>query len=178
VTLDKSRIAHFIELVGERLRGDWLLVGGAAAALWFRDQRVTEDVDLFGLDGTNRERADLLDLAAAESFPLEIVNTTADWFVRRIPDWREQLEVLHRGPNAVVYRPTATLYLLLKAARLTETDLDDCLALIAFADANQLAVDWARVAAAVDALAETPDEALMVRREKLRTECARRATGA
>src|SRR4051812_26615170 len=79
-----------------------------------------------------------------ESMPLEVVNTTADHFVRRISDWRDMLEILHRGPRAVIYRPNGTLFLLLKCARLSESALGDCLALL---DAG-IPVDAARVMAA------------------------------
>ena len=166
--LGRSEIDAFVRAVGERLDGEWLIVGGGAAALWFLPDRVTEDIDLFGLGATNRERADLLDLAAAESLPLEVVNTTADHFVRRIPDWRQQLEVLHRGARAAIYRPNATLFLLLKIARLSENDLGDCLALI---DSGAV-FDRARVMAFIDALAPTTDLALTVRRGKLRERIA------
>lgn len=167
--LVRDRIEAFVCAVAERLDGEWLLVGGAAAALWFRPERVTEDIDLFGLGGSNRERAQLLDLAAAESFPLEVVNTTADWFVRRIPDWREQLEVLRRGSRAVIYRPNATLFLLLKCARLSESDLEDCLGLLGTGPS----IDAARVLAAIDGLPATGDVALAARRLELRRCVAR-----
>jgi hypothetical protein len=164
VPLGRSDIDAFIRAAGERLDGEWLLVGGAAAALWFLPDRVTEDIDLFGLGATNRERADLLDLAAAESLPLEVVNTTADHFVRRIADWRDQLELLHRGSRATIYRPNATLFLLLKAARLSENDLGDCLALID----SGAPYDAARVSKAVDGLPATSDPSLAARRARLR----------
>jgi hypothetical protein len=114
--------------------------------------------------GGSRERADLLDLAVAESLPLEVVNTTADHFVRRIADWRDQLELLHRGSRATIYRPNATLFLLLKAARLSENDLGDCLALID----SGAPYDAARVSAAVDGLPATSDPSLAARRARLR----------
>jgi hypothetical protein len=164
LALTRSRIEQFVRAVGDRLDGEWLLVGGGAAALWFLPTRVTEDIDLFGLGATNRERADLLDLAASEAMPLEIVNTTADYFVRRIEGWRDQLEVLHRGARSTIYRPNATLFLLLKAARLTETDLQDCVALLAFAPSE---IDRARVRRAMEALPPSSDEALAARRQHL-----------
>jgi hypothetical protein len=166
VALGRTQIDAFVRAVGDRLDGEWLLVGGGAAALWFRAERVTEDLDLFGLGATNRERADLLDLAVAESLPLEIVNTTADYFVRRIPDWREHLEVLYRGARSVVYRPDATLFLELKSRRLSESDLEDCLALL---DAGMVC-DTARLLAALDGLPASSDQALVERRARL---CAR-----
>jgi hypothetical protein len=164
LALTRRQIESFVRAVGEQLDGEWLLVGGGAAAMWFLPGRVTEDIDLFGLGASNRERADLLELAERESLPLEIVNTTADHFVRRVQDWRGQLEVLHRGSRAVVYRPTATLFLLLKIARLSETDLGDCLALLDFAPGE---IDRSRVVTALENLPATSDTALADRRNHL-----------
>jgi hypothetical protein len=98
------------------------------------------------------------------------VNSAADFFVRRISDWRDQLIELHRGSRATIFRPTATLFLLLKLARLTEVDLDDCAALLAHcrATGESEAIDAPRVLASLDALAPTPDAALAARRSALR----------
>jgi hypothetical protein len=43
---DRSRIQALLELAGEQLTGEWLLIGGAAAAAWFSPVRTTEDIDL------------------------------------------------------------------------------------------------------------------------------------
>src|SRR5687768_8173297 len=40
--LDRPRIQQLIDLAADRLEGEWLLIGGAAAALWFADGRATE----------------------------------------------------------------------------------------------------------------------------------------
>ena len=100
--------------VCERLDGEWLLLGGALVALWLEPRRVTEDVDLIGLRGTADERYALMELATELGLPVEAVNSAADFFVRRIPDWRAELVELRRGAGATVYRPSVTLFLLLK----------------------------------------------------------------
>ncbi|MSP55195.1 MAG: hypothetical protein EXR69_06265 [Myxococcales bacterium] len=163
--LDHCALRSLIEAAGERLAGDWLLVGGGAAALWFHASRLTEDVDLIALDGSNEQRLALMDLALASGLPVEVVNSAADHFVRRIPGWRNELEVLHAGPAATIYRPSATLFLLLKIGRLTEKDLDDCRELIAFAGHH--AFDAGRVQAALAALPQPDDAALCARRAAL-----------
>ena len=160
---DRQRVERLLALAGERLPGEWLLVGGAAAAAWFSPERTTEDIDLIGLAGTQAERFALMDLAVEAGIPVEAVNSAADFFVRRVADWRDQLVELHRGPTATIYRPSATLFLLLKLGRLSETDLDDCLALLAHCkDLEQ--VDRTRVIAALGHPAESPDQALAARR--------------
>ena len=161
---DRARIQAFVQLAGERLAGEWLLVGGGAAAAWFAPSRTTEDVDLIGLGFAQDERLALMELAASAQLPVEAVNSAADFFVRRIPGWRDMLVVLHRGARAIIYRPDATLFLLLKVGRLSEVDLDDCLALLDHGDA----LDRARVVGAIDALPTTSDQAALDRRQRLR----------
>lgn len=106
-----------------------------------------------------------MDLAVA--LPVEAVNSSADYFVRRIDGWRDQLVPLVQGPRAVIYRPTPTLFLLLKLARLSAIDLDDCLALIAHCRRVADPIDRARVAAALAALPATTDATRLARRAAL-----------
>lgn len=157
---------QLLALAIERLDGDWLLIGGAAAAVWFRDDRVTEDVDLVGMAGTQGERFALMQLASDAGLPVEAVNSAADFFVRKIVDWRDQLVPLRVG-RATIYRPNATLFLLLKLERLSESDLDDCTGLLAHCAVTGEAVDVARVRDRLAALPETPDAALGARRATL-----------
>src|SRR5262245_47050514 len=56
--------------------------------MWFVEGRVTEDLDLFGLAGTQTQRLALMELALEAGLPVEAVNSTADFFVRRIAGWR------------------------------------------------------------------------------------------
>jgi hypothetical protein len=165
---DRSRIQGLLELAGERLVGDWLLIGGAAAAAWFAPVRTTEDIDLIGLGGSQAERLALMELAESAAIPIEAVNTAADFFLRRVDDWRDHLVPLHRGKNATIYRPTATLFILLKLHRLSAVDLDDCLALVQHCEESGEAIDRLRVHARIDALPYTDDAALGDRRARLR----------
>jgi hypothetical protein len=115
-----------------------------------------------------------MDLAAARGLPIEAVNSAADYFVRRIPGFRAEIDVLHRGSRATIYRPSVTLFLLLKVGRLSEKDLLDCTDLLAHARASGLDFDRARVLGALDALAATDDAALASRRADLRASVSRR----
>lgn len=164
----RARIEALLVRAGERLEGEWLLIGGAAAAVWFSSARTTEDIDLVSLGGTQAERLALMELAADAGIPVEAVNSAGDFFVRRIPDWRDHLVVLHAGARATIYRPSATLFLLLKLSRLSAVDLEDCLALIDHARQTGEAIDVARVRGAIDALPATADAALAGRRATLR----------
>jgi hypothetical protein len=161
---DRDRIRAFLAVAGDRLDGDWLLVGGGAAAAWFAPERTTEDLDLVSVDGAPGARLALLELAAEAALPVEAVNSAADFFVRRIEGWRDHLVVLHRGARATIHRPDVTLFIRLKLGRLSEVDLDDCLAAIDTGDAFDRT--WLR--AALDALPPTDDDALRARRDRLR----------
>jgi hypothetical protein len=165
---DRARIAALLDSAGRELRGAWLLIGGAAAASWFSPSRTTEDLDLIGLGGTQGERFAVMQLAEGAGLPVEAVNSAADFFVRKIADWRDHLVELHRGPSALIYRPDATLFLLLKIGRLSETDLEDCLALLEHLRSVPEPMDAARLRSAIDTLPETSDAALAVRRARLR----------
>ena len=158
-----------LALAAAQLDGDWLLIGGAAAAAWFSVARTTEDVDLVGLAGTSAERLALMNLAASAGLPVEAVNSAADFFIRKIDGWRDELVPLVRGPRATIYRPSATLFLLLKIERLTAVDLDDCLALIdhCAATSEVEVIDRERVLARLAALPPTADAGRQERRASL-----------
>src|SRR3970282_1481610 len=153
--LERARIDRFLARAADRLEGDWLLVGGAAAAVWFAPDRTTEDIDLVGRAGTNSERLSLLEVADEEGLPVEAVNSAADFYVRRVPGWDAAGVILRTGATATIRRPTATLFLLLKIGRLSEQDLDDWLALLAWCRAHGESVDRGRVPAAVAALPDS-----------------------
>jgi hypothetical protein len=166
--LDERRIREVVDAVAERLDGHWLLLGGALVALWLEPRRVTEDVDLVGLGGTQGERFALLELAAELGLPVEALNSAADYFVRRIDGWEAEIEPFKDGARGRVFRPTPTLFVLLKAARLSEQDLSDCAAAVARARAEGLRLDVARLKAALAALPPSGDANQGERRVRLR----------
>ncbi|MDO9017155.1 MAG: hypothetical protein Q8S73_12290 [Deltaproteobacteria bacterium] len=168
MTLDRGRIDAILDAAADALEGDWLLVGGAAAATWFLPGRVTEDVALVSLRGAQDDRLALLTLAERLGLSPEAFNSTADFFVHRIPGWTAEMEPLRLGRGARIHRPTVTLFILLKVGRLSEVDLDDCLALLSFARGTSPTLDRDRVVAALEALPPTTDAALLDRRRALR----------
>lgn len=150
--LDRVRIDAVVQAVADRLAGDWLLVGGGLVALWLTPRRMTEDVDLVGMEGSGADRLSLLGLAIDVGLPVETLNSAADFFVHRISDWRGQVELFRQGASGRIFRPSATLFLLLKVHRLSEQDLSDCLDLLARVVADQLFIDVARVESSLAAL--------------------------
>jgi hypothetical protein len=168
VELDRGRLEQVVDAIAERLPGEWLLVGGALAALWLAPRRTTEDVDLVGLGGTTDERLALMQLAGELGLPVEALNSAADFFVRRIEGWRDELEPFRQGARGRIYRPTVTLFVLLKLRRLSEQDLADCLAAVTRARTDRLRFDPGRVLAALGALEPAASLDLARRREQLR----------
>lgn len=166
--MDGERIRAIVHEIGERLEGDWLLVGGGLVALWIEPGRMTEDLDIVGIAGCADPRLALLQFADDLGLPIETLNSAADFFVQRIDGWEREVELLHRGSVGRIFRPSATLFLLLKVGRLSAQDLSDCEALLQKVESEGLALDRARLLAALDGLAATDDADLSDRRARLR----------
>jgi hypothetical protein len=166
-SLDAVAIGAFLDAAADGLDGTWVVVGGAAAAAWFDPGRVTQDIDIVPLEDTSAARLALLDLADAHGLPIESVNSAASWFLRRIPGWEHELDVLRQG-RATLLRPNATLFLLLKAGRLSESDSADCERLLDMAEAHRWPLDRERVLQHLDGLPPPADDGVASRRESLR----------
>jgi hypothetical protein len=173
IELDRARIERLLARAADTLDGDWMLVGGSAAAVWFSPTRTTQDIDLVKEHGTNADRLRLMQVAVAEGLPFESVNSAADFVLQRIADWTRDAVLLRRGTSACIYRPSATVFVLSKINRLGEQDLDDCLALLAWCEHHAETVDRARVVSALAALPATADLALLTRRGALADALAR-----
>jgi hypothetical protein len=157
VLLDRRRLHRLIEAACEQLDGDWVLLGGAVAALCFSPDRVTEDIDLVALGGPDSRRYELMDFALGQGLPIEAVNSAADFFLRREGNITADLELLHAGSRGRVLRPSPTLFLLLKCGRMSESDLDDCLAQLGQVRSEGGAIDAPRVLARLVAAASMGD---------------------
>jgi len=162
--LDRQQIQGLLEHLVANHDGEWLLVGGGAVAVWLSERRLTQDVDLVPFDPSPEARYELLDAAYELGWPIEAVNSAADFFIRRIPDWREMVVPWLKGARGAVFRPSATLLVLTKIRRCSERDLADCLAAIADAPAE---LDRERLLAALAVEPEGSDE-LTDRRARLR----------
>lgn len=164
---NRTRIDELLDRAADSLTGEWLVVGGAAAAVWFLPSRTTEDIDIIGLGGTNDERFALMTLAEENNVPIEAVNSAADFFLRRVPGWRDLLVPLRGSEATTIFRPNATLFLLLKIGRLSAVDLDDCVSLLNHLAAPSDELDVQRVLEAVRALPAASEPDLTARRERL-----------
>ena len=149
--IDQTLLGRFVTLAVERLEGDWVVLGGTVLPLLGIEHRVTLDIDVAGPDTAgNRELLILMGIADELGLPVETINQAATFFLHRVPDWPALLVPLQTGAKARLFRPNATLFILLKMARLSETDLSDCLHMLAFAERTREVVDSARLRLALD----------------------------
>jgi len=148
--LNESVLRRFLELAGERLRGAWVVIGGCVLLIRGIEHRVTVDIDISGPDSAGMDQTlALLGIAEDLGLPVEAINQAGALFLRRIPDWDRNLIEVHRGSQAALHVPDATLFLLLKLARLSESDLGDCTALLRLARKHREAFDAERVGRAI-----------------------------
>ena len=149
-SLDAATLQHFLELAGERLEGDWVVIGGCVLPLLGVSHRVTVDIDVAGPDEADMTQMRVL-MEIAEELGLSptAINQAGSFFLRAVEGWQEHLVVLHRGAGATLHVPDATLFLLLKLRRLSETDLDDCLAMIEHVRARGVDLESDRIRAAI-----------------------------
>lgn len=166
--LDRDRIDEILDALTESLEGDWLLVGGALVALWLEPRRVTEDIDIMGVESTQEKRLRLMQFAEDQRLPIEAVNSAVDFFVQRIPGWQDEIEVFREVGNTRIFRPSPTLFLLLKIGRLTQQDLEDCFRLLDRVEEEDLLLDAERIVRSLDRLDTAADQGVQSRRQRLR----------
>lgn len=142
--LRRDAIRGFLTSAAEDLQGDWVLLGGALVALLFDPERGTEDIDLVALHPDQESRVRLMDAAARAGLGVETVNSAADFFLRRIDGWENDLLPMVTLGGLTVWRPGPRLFVRLKAGRMTERDLADCLLAL---EAEGAGLDWSETLA-------------------------------
>jgi hypothetical protein len=135
--IDRSAAGRFVRLAADRLEGEWVLIGGALLPLLGIPGRTTLDIDIAGpADAGPGASLALMEIAERVGLPVEAVNQAGAFFLRRIDGWQDHLLPVRRGRRASILRPDATLFVLLKLPRLTESDLSDCLAYLGYSCRN------------------------------------------
>lgn len=132
--ISKELLDQFFELASEKLSGEWILLGGSVLPYLGRPIRATIDIDL----ATTSLRAgewqlELMEIAESLSLPIEAVNTAAEFFVRKISGFEDNLVLMFSKSDFRVSRPNVNLFIQLKLPRLSESDLDDTLEFLRFA---------------------------------------------
>lgn len=167
--LDSGTLKRFLDEVADRLEGEWVIIGGASLPLLGAGFRPTADIDVAGPEDASMAQSLLLmEIAEELELPVEAINQAGTFFLRRIQGWREHVVTVRRGPAATILRPDATLFVLLKLQRLTETDLADCLEVLSVTGRNGERLDFPRLKQAVDAhLREQPSPGRLQRLTRL-----------
>jgi len=170
--VDALTMERFLEMATQRLQGEWVIIGGAALTLMGVEERATLDINLAGPDeATTADTLALTEIAEELGLPVEAINQAASFFLRRIEGWQRHLVTLRRSEYAEIFRPDTTLFVLLKLARLTETDLNDCLKVLALARRGAEQLDLDRLLAAVgDAVKASKSPAKLERLKRLKDE--------
>lgn len=144
----KELLERLIAEMARRLYGEWVIIGGAVLPLVGIEHRVTYDIDLAGPQDAT-QMLELLEIAASLGLPIEAINQAAAFFLHRIEDWHEHLIPVCRTERFSLFRPDATLYVLMKLSRLSESDLEDCLKYLAFSKSRREPFDPARLSKAI-----------------------------
>ena len=140
--LDVKLLQEFLRQAGDKLKGEWLLVGGTLLPAVGLNVRSTVDIDLVGL-GTQEDAQSLavMELTDGLGLSIETINQAAAFFVKKVGHKKSDLLPLHKGRNAEIFRPSVLLYWKLKLARLSEADVMDCLHYFNFCKGNGDIVD-------------------------------------
>lgn len=161
-------IKKFIKKAGEKLDGQWVLMGGSLMPFLGASARVTYDIDLAGFGKKERaQNLEILEIAEDLGVSVEAVNQAAGFFLQKIDSWKSDLVVIHQGRKSTIYRPSATLYLILKIQRLSESDLEDCLAMLKIAKKVSEDIDRNRLEKVIRNRKKTADKFVEQRLEKL-----------
>jgi hypothetical protein len=148
--IDGKLLTRFVKMAGDRLRGRWIIIGGAVLPLVGVHHRVTLDIDIVGPPDAGQDQTlVLMEIAESLGLPMEAINQAGAIFLHRIEAWERNLVVVHSGKSAAIHRPDATLFILLKLMRFTESDLADCLELLKVARAGKEDLDLPRLRRAV-----------------------------
>lgn len=130
--IQQTLLLKFQKLAVESLSGEWVLIGGAVLHLLGKDERITLDIDLARKSGQLDETLELVKIAEKLKLPISAVNQAGGFFIRQIRGWEKRLILVAESKTCRLYRPNGTLYLQLKIARMSESDLQDCLQMIRY----------------------------------------------
>lgn len=144
ITQEQYKI--FLESMIRELEGDWVLIGGSLLAVINAESRSTSDIDLCSIDElSNEKRISLMKLAEQAGLSIESINPAADYFLKQIPNWKNSLVILQSGLKGNLYRPSLELYISLKLARATDTDIKDCISFLKWHLKNNINFDQEKI---------------------------------
>jgi hypothetical protein len=124
-------LRRFLKKALNTLKGDWVILGGNVLPLLGSSVRPTSDIDLVPLgDASMAEQLQVMEICESLGLPPETANSAAGLFLKRVPGHEKKLVVVEEREGTRIMRPNAALFLRLKSARLTESDLADCIEML------------------------------------------------
>ena len=122
----------FIAKVLTNLEGEWVIIGGTVLSLLGIDERVTMDIDMVAINNkqSNSQSIKLMEIAESLGLPVEAINQAGEYFLSKVDGFQDHLILFAESKKCKIYRPDAYLFLKLKLARSSETDLRDCMAFL------------------------------------------------
>jgi len=130
--INTKLMEKFIAKVLTKLEGEWVIIGGTVLSLLGIDERVTMDIDMVSINNktSNAQSIKLMEIAEGLGLPVEAINHAGEYFLSKVNGYQEHLVLFAESKKCKIYRPDAFLFLKLKLARSSETDLHDCMAFL------------------------------------------------
>lgn len=130
--INSKLMKKFIAKVLTNLEGEWVIIGGTVLSLLGIDERVTMDIDMVAINNkqSNSQSIKLMEIAESLGLPVEAINQAGEYFLSKVDGFQDHLILFAESKKCKIYRPDAYLFLKLKLARSSETDLRDCMAFL------------------------------------------------
>ena len=90
------------------------------------------DIDMVAINNkqSNSQSIKLMEIAESLGLPVEAINQAGEYFLSKVDGFQDHLILFAESKKCKIYRPDAYLFLKLKLARSSETDLRDCMAFL------------------------------------------------
>lgn len=130
--INSKLMKKFIAKVLTNLDGEWVIIGGTVLTLLGIDERVTMDIDMVAINNkqSNSQSIKLMEIAESLGLPVEAINQAGEYFLSKVDGFQDHLSLFAESKKCKIYRPDAYLFLKLKLARSSETDIRDCMAFL------------------------------------------------
>lgn len=122
---------QFLKLMGEKLSGEWIIIGGTVLPMLGINHRITVDIDVASKN-KKEETLKLMAIADELGLSVETINQSGAYFLYQIESFEKNLLPLYKGSRSEIYRPNLWLFFELKIKRLSESDALDCLEYIKY----------------------------------------------
>lgn len=130
--INSKLMKKFIAKVLTNLEGEWVIIGGTVLSLLGIDERVTMDIDMVAINNkqSNSQSIKLMEIAESLGLPVEAINQAGEYFLSKVDGFQDHLILFAESKKCKIYRPDTYLFLKLKLARSSETDIRDCMAFL------------------------------------------------